>query len=114
MPPPQEPAELAANVTLVSAGAAESFCIPPPLFWAELAVNVTLVSAGAPPSLYMPPPQEAELAVNVTLLTVGALPELYMPPPDFSGSEAPLALPAVTVKPSSTAALVRPAEETTW
>ena len=66
--------------------------------------------------LYIPPPSEPdELAVKVQFLSVGLPPLLYIPPPLPSEyEEAPSALPAVIVNPSSTAVEFVSLPTTTW
>ncbi len=114
IPPPKKAGELSLNVQLVTAGLLPTLYIPPPPRSAELPLNVQLVTAGLPPLLYIPPPRSAELPLNVQLVTVGLLLlELYIPPPALFG-KAPLALPAVMVKPSRTAVASVPLPVTTW
>lgn len=83
--------------------------MPPPSDWAELPEIVTSASVGELELLKMPPPLRAKLPEIVRFESVGELESVLKmaPPPKFQPDES-FALPAVTVKPSSTALLATP------
>ncbi len=115
MPPPASAAMLPLNVQFVTIGLESKMLpIPPASFVALLLRKVHPVMTGLLlVELPIPPAKVAEFALKVQLVTVGLPVRFRMPAPRSSG-KGPLALPAVTKNPSSTAVPSVPLPITTW